>query len=102
MEELNTKQQEDIDSLNIDIKYLETLNSFMVSEAGKQIIEYRQNQVVRHIAKLTGLIDNPNMEKMLSSIIQLKVAIRDLTDFCGIKGEIEEKQLLIEAIIKSK
>ena len=102
IETLSIRDKEDIDSLKLEIQHLESLVSFGRSETGKMLIEERERQVIKHINKLFKELQDPDMTRMLSSITQLKVAMRDLIDFKGSQDAIEDRQIILDTILKRK
>lgn len=102
-EALSLRDREDIDAIKLEIQYIQGLVSFGGSETGKILIEERERAVIKHINKLfTYLTKMPDTADIISSIAQLKVAMRDLVDFKGSQSVIEDKQILIDTILKRK
>lgn len=102
-ETLSLRDKEEVDALKNEISYLQGLVSFGKSEAGKTLIDERERQVIKHINKLFKFLDKePNIPEMISSIAQLKVAMRDLVDFKGSQSSIEDRQIAIDTIMKRR
>ena len=102
-EQLSIRDKEEIDSIKLELQHIQGLVSFGRSESGQILIEERERSVIKHINKLfTFLNKEPNLPEMISSIAQLKVAIRDLVDFKGSASAIEDRQIAMDAILKRK
>ncbi len=100
---LDIRDREQVDAIKLEISYIQGLVGFGKSEIGKSIIEEREKSVIKHINKLFSyLAKTPDLADIISSIAQLKVAVRDLVDFKGSQSAIEDKQMLIDTILKRK
>lgn len=102
-EALDIRSKEEVDAINLELSHIQALVSFGKSETGKMLIDEREKQVIKHINKLfTFLNKEPNIPEMISSIAQLKIAMRDLVDFKGSESAIEDRKFALDAIMKKK
>lgn len=102
VETLNLRDQEEADSIKLEIQHLQNLVSFGQTESGRILIEERERAVIKHINKLFTYLNTPDLQGMTSHIAQLKVAIRDLTDFKGSQSALETRETLLATILKKK
>lgn len=92
-------------ALKLEMDEIKSLISFGDSEAGKKIISQREMQVIKIINRLLSSLykqEDQNIVFYISQIAQLKVAIRDLVDFKGCKSSLEERQIILDTILKKK
>lgn len=102
-EALTLREKEDVDALKLEISHLQGLVSFGKSDAGKVLIDERERQVIKYINRLFKYLDKePNLGEIISSIAQLKIAMRDLVDFKGSQSSIEDRQIAIDTIMKRR
>lgn len=108
-----TKEEEEIDefqirepdeqvSLKLEIEAVKALVSFGTSPVGKQLVDERERQIPILINKLFAQLKDPNLTQIISVIAQLKVAMKDLVDFKGAQSLLEEKQMILDSLIRKK
>lgn len=95
-------EPKEIHALKIDIENLQYLANFASTPVGKQIISERERQVPILCNKLFAQLKDPNLTQIISIIVQLKHAMRDLVDFKGAGSAIEEKQIIIDSLTKKR
>lgn len=100
--EYSDDKRAEIESAEDALDNLKALQSFSTTSVGKALIAERESEVNKHLKKLFTLIQNPNLEQMLSSVIQLKVAIKDLVDFKGSQSKIQDAQMVLDALVPPK
>lgn len=104
-ETLSIRDTEDIRQLTEEIEEIKALVSFGQSSVGKKLISQRENKVISIINKLLRSLSNDEDQTIqfyVSNIAQLKVAISDLVDFKGSSNSLEDRQVLLDTILKKK
>lgn len=105
LEGLETRDREDVINLKLEIDEIKALISFGHSEVGKRLVAERESQVIKIVNKLISSLtkeENQTIQFYVSNISQLKVAIRDLVDFKGSKNSLEDRQVLLDTILKKR
>jgi len=105
LEGLESRDVEDVKNLKLEIDEINALLSFGNSEVGKRLVAERESQVINIINKLISSLRKPEDQTIqfyISQIAQLKISIRDLVDFKGSKNSLEDRQILLDTILKRK
>lgn len=101
--ELTLREKEDVEALQLEMDHLKGLVSFGQSEAGKVLVAERERQVINQVNKLFTYLTNPvEQHQIISTIAQLKVAVRDLVDFKGSQSSLEDRKILLDTLLKKK
>lgn len=105
LEGLESRDQEDVKNLKLEIDEIKALISFGNSEVGKRLVAERENQVINIVNRLISSLRKPEEQTIqfyVSQIAQLKVSIRDLVDFKGSENSLKDRQILLDTILKKK
>lgn len=101
-EEFDIREPDQNESLKKEIEYYQALSYFASTEVGKQLIEERERQIVANINKLFRQLSDPNLTQILSIIVQLKSAMRDLVDFKGSTDSLNIRKDILDSLTKKK
>jgi hypothetical protein len=99
MENENIDQIKDIKE---SISTISAIKSFADSKVGKTILDKKQENAANLINTLFKQLEDPNLNKIVSIIAELKYSLDDIICFCGLETVIERKQALLEIMLKEK